>query len=322
MSVPSTDAPSTDAPVTSLDFRQGLSLAATAGSSGPLADLAGTWIGKGFSLISPPGFNPHPPSTGPLPFRLKLNSTVEILEFTPIGAAVPNRGSTGQLDINIFGLRYLQRIADVVTDQPLHIEPGLWLTVPATTVPPAPATVVRQATIPHGNSLLTLGTALTVPSGPQIGVVDSTPTKNPNTPPPLGLPYLAPFVNPPLPPSIKLSFVKNSNLALQQAIAGQKIIKTVVLIISTTTPANSSLTQAGGILNIPFDVSNANATRLDAIFWIETVQQAVVDTQEAFSAQPSPRTLRPRSPQGTVVAEVRVVITHTGTAAALCDLDP
>jgi hypothetical protein len=32
-------------------------------------------------------------------------------------------------------------------------------------------------------------------------------------------------------------------------------------------------TQVGGIVNMPFDVKNANATRLDAVFWIETVQQ-------------------------------------------------
>ena len=69
-------------------------------------------------------------------------------------------------------MRYLQRVADAVTHEPLHIEPGLWLNVPATTVPALPPTVVRQGTIPHGNSLLALGTPLTVPSGPQIDAVN------------------------------------------------------------------------------------------------------------------------------------------------------
>jgi hypothetical protein len=87
-----------------IHFRPGLSLVRVAGSLGPLADLAGTWIGNGFVLISLPDFDPNPPSTGPKPFRLKLNTTVEILEFDQIGADVPNRGSTGQLDISIFGL--------------------------------------------------------------------------------------------------------------------------------------------------------------------------------------------------------------------------
>jgi hypothetical protein len=61
-----------------------------------------------------------------------------------VGGAVPNRGSDGQLDISIFGLSYLQRIADAVTNEALHIEPGFWLNVPPTTVPAGAATVVRQ----------------------------------------------------------------------------------------------------------------------------------------------------------------------------------
>jgi hypothetical protein len=262
-------------------LRPGLTLTDTAGSLGPLADLAGTWIGNGFTLISLPDFDSTPPSTGSKPFRLKLNSTVEILEFEPIGAEVPNRGSTivnssaGQRDINIFGLRYLQRIADSVTRQPLHIEPGLWLNVPRTDVPPLPATVVRQGTIPHGNSLLALGIAppsIPLPGGPQIGVVDSTPTKVPPDTSPFRPGYLDPFINPPLPPGFKLPFVRDLNLALKEAIQGQRIIKTVTLSISTTAPAVGSPDQEGGIVNMPFDIKNAEATRLDAVFWIETVQ--------------------------------------------------
>lgn len=269
MSVPTSPVAQPPAPPRPINFRPGLPLARVAGSLGPLADLAGTWIGNGFTLISLPDFDPHPPSTGPKPFRLKLNTTIEILEFDPIGADVPNRGSTGQLDISIFGLRYLQRVADAVTGQPLHIEPGVWLNVPATTVPELPATVVRQGTIPHGNSLLALGKSLPPsPSGPEINPVDSTPTAS--TPFPPG--YLDPFDNPPLPPGFQLPFVKNLNLALQAAIQEQKIVQTVALPISTVAPANGPADQVGGIVNMPFDVKNANATRLDAIFWIETVQ--------------------------------------------------
>jgi len=32
-----------------------------------------------------------------------------------------------------------------------------------------------------------------------------------------------------------------------------------------------STTPGGGILNIPFVTANANASQLDAVFWIETV---------------------------------------------------
>ena len=235
---------------------------------GPLADLAGTWVGSGFNLISLPDFDSRPPSDGPKAFRLKLNATRETLQFIPIGGPVPNRGSitdigtgTGQPDIHLHGLTYLQRVSDALTNDALHIEPGIWLNVPATTVLPVQtASVVRLGTIPHGDSLLAQGNSLTVAGGPVIAAVDSTPTG------PGILPgYLDPFLNPPLPPGFKLPFVKNPNLALQEAIQGQTITNTVVLIISTN--------PSGGIVNIPFVVHNANATKLDAVFWIETVQQ-------------------------------------------------
>jgi hypothetical protein len=235
---------------------------------GPLIDLAGTWVGGGFNLISLPDFDSHPPSTGPRAFRLKLSATRETLQFIPIGGPVPNRGritdlgtGSGQLDIQLYGLTYLQRVSDAVTNEALHIEPGIWLNVPATNVlPHQPATVVRLATIPHGDSLVAQGNSTNVAGGPIIGAVDSTPTG------PGILPgYLDPFLNPPLPPGFKPPFVKNLNLALQEAIHGQDITNTVVLVISTT--------PSGGIVNIPFIVQNANATSLDAVFWIETVQQ-------------------------------------------------
>jgi hypothetical protein len=276
--------PPTLPPVSNIlsSLRPGLTLTDTAGSLGPLADLAGTWIGNGFTLISLPDFDSKLPSTGRQPFRLKLNSTVEILEFVPIGAEVPNRGSTivnsdaGQRDINIFGLRYLQRIADSVTHQPLHIEPGFWLNVPKTDVPPLPTTVVRQGTIPHGNSLLALGIAPPpLPGGPRIGVVDSTPTRVPPDTTPFGPHYLDPFISPPLPAGFKLPFVKDLNLALKEAIQGQRIAKTVTLPISTDASTVGFPDQnqgGGGIVNMPFDIKNAEATRLDAVFWIETVR--------------------------------------------------
>jgi hypothetical protein len=279
-----------------VNYRPGLPLAALALPDvlGPLADLAGTWVGGGFNLISLPDFDSSPPSDGPKPFRLKLNATLETLQFIPIGGAVPNRGSltafgstTGQPDIELHGLTYLQRVSDVVTKSALHIEPGIWINVPATTLlPVAPPTVVRLGTIPHGDALMAQGAAFTLPGGPQIGTASSTPTQNPPQPTPIPGPYFEPFKNPPLPPGIPLPAVQNPNVVLEAAILGQNIIKTVVLIISTnsvnvTTPANATPPSttisipapSGNIGNIPFVVRNANATRLDAIFWIETVQQ-------------------------------------------------
>jgi hypothetical protein len=124
---------------------------------GLLQDLAGTWKGRGFNLIARPDFHD---STD---LYLQLNQTRETLKFDPIGSSIPNRGF-GQDDIELFGLTYLQQISDAAFDGALHIEPGIWVTQPATDFPPESAPksdqlVARMATIPHGNSVLAEGIA-------------------------------------------------------------------------------------------------------------------------------------------------------------------
>ncbi len=232
------------------NLRASAPVAVNSDQLGPLADLPGTWMGGGFNLIS------LPDKQDGKPFRLKLSATREFLIFDRIGAQVPDRGSA-QNDIFLFGLTYLQRVTDAATNAALHVEPGIWLNVPPTTDPAGPASVVRQGTIPHGDSLLAQGTSLVVKGGPVIVPVSPTPT-GPGVDPA----YLAPFNTTAVPPGFD---IKNPNAAPVAAISGQKIINTVVLSISTV--------PSGGILNIPFVVKNANATKLDAIFWIETVEQ-------------------------------------------------
>ena len=280
-----------------VNTRPGLKLAMLPRKLGLLADLAGTWVGNGFNVISLPNFDSGPPSTGPSTFRLKLNSTVETLQFTPIGGTVPNRGAltaigatTGQPDIALNGLSYFQRVSDLQTNEAMHVEPGFWLNIPPTTVLPVqPAwTLARLGTIPHGDSIMVQGGGFAVQGGPRINDVNALPVKGGTV---LGAPYTDAFLNPPLPPGFKPPFVQNPNLALKEAILGQTIVSTVVLIISTnsvniTTPTPSDPNDpnpagtlidigapSGGIVNIPFVVQNANATQIDAIFWIETVQQ-------------------------------------------------
>jgi len=243
---------------------------------GPLGEFPGTWAGTGFNLIARPDFQ------NKQPFFLEINGTLENLEFTQIGGDIPNRGSE-QDDINLHGVHYLQQVADCVTHGALHIEPGLWIHIPKTKDPKVPEpTVVRQATIPHGDSLLAQSTLITeVAGGPTINPVDSfpftdavipglnQPAKNPVTNPQ----YLAQYSNRTLPaccllPGLDLNaVVKDPTLLLKAAIQGQVITKTVVIVISTVAAAGST-----GILNIPFVVRNANALQMDAIFWIETVQ--------------------------------------------------
>src|SRR5580698_7787062 len=102
------------------------------GSLGLLGQLAGTWKGHGFNLIARPDFHDG------TDLYLQLNHTRETLKFDPIGSAIPNRGF-GQDDIELFGLTYLQQIADAASDGALHIEPGIWVTQPPTSFPPEAA---------------------------------------------------------------------------------------------------------------------------------------------------------------------------------------
>jgi hypothetical protein len=254
---------------------------------GALADLTGTWIGSGFNLISLPDFQHSANGV----FRLKLNATHETLNFTQTGAAIPNRGDS-QDDIAFLGLHYLQLVSDSVENTQLHIETGMWLNLPPTASPHETATVVRLATIPHGDSLVAQSDDLVKigqPGRPQIAPVDSTPftlnqttgaRQNDTNPA-----YLAQFTSTPLPPGIPVGAIANPNLVLtneiqRKANRNQNITKTTVIRVNATpiggingTPIAppSKPNNVGGIVNIPFVNINANANSFSAIFWIETV---------------------------------------------------
>src|SRR6478672_5940586 len=128
---------------------------------GALAALAGTWKGHGFNAI----WRPHHPADQQDRF-LELNKTDETLVFTRINGPIPNRG-LAMADIDMFGLTYMQQISESSTGAGLHIEPGIWATVPHTTDPNEPASVVRMASIPHGTVVLAQGIASVHNGGPQ-----------------------------------------------------------------------------------------------------------------------------------------------------------
>lgn len=241
---------------------------------GLLSEFPGTWVGSGFNLIA------LPDKQNNQIFRLQLNTTIETLEFTPIGGAVPNRGSE-QNDIFLHGVHYLQRVSDATTHAPLHIEPGIWLRVPPTQEPQQAETYVRQSTIPHGDSLIAQSTFFKEASGgPILNHVDASPflikpgvaipglNQVPNPDPVNRLGYTDPYFRTPLPAGLPQGLdpaqvISNPVLLLSEAIRGQDIVKTVVIEVSSAS--------SGGIVNIPFVVKNANAIQLDAIFWVEHV---------------------------------------------------
>jgi hypothetical protein len=255
-------------------YRAGHPFSEVAKNLGLLTEFQGNWRGNGFNITARPFFQSNPP------FFLELNATQETLDFTAISGDIPNRGSV-QPDINLHGLRYLQQVTDAVTNSGIHIEPGLWLRVPATTNPAARESYVRQATVPHGDSLIAQSIyAREVTGFPTIDPVNSTPFKdavipglNTNPVDPITDPtYLAQYIDGKL-PSIGLppgldaaATIKDPTLVLNAQTAGQTITSTVAINVSTVAPA-------GGILNIPFVTKNANAVQMDAIFWVSKVKR-------------------------------------------------
>jgi hypothetical protein len=243
---------------------------------GPLAALAGTWKGTGFNTIWRPHFKEQDRF-------LELNLTTETLEFEAIAGEIPNRGFA-QKDINMFGLHYLQQISDSTLNAGIHLEPGIWATVPATTAPDEPPTVVRMASIPHGTVLLAQGQASVIAGPPVIKPVDIIPFSIgfPETAgsfhdaqlafPELKLSKKSQFRQPSdasTVPAISQAMVKNPNRVLSRHIADQDIVNTVVLRVRAT----NSKPQSIGTANTFFLTENASADKVTATFWIETVKK-------------------------------------------------
>jgi hypothetical protein len=185
-----------------------------------------------------------------------------------------------QPDINMFGVTYLQQIKDANNKAGLHIEPGIWASVPQTENPAEVPTVVRMASIPHGTTLLAQGLATEIGGPPQIPSVDITPfvigTAKKIPFPESDLSKSTTFRSPPADiVGITQAIVDNPNSVLAAAIAGQTIKSTVALEISSD-PATPVV--GGGLANTAFLQGsaaagpNAKAALTTAIFWIETVQ--------------------------------------------------
>jgi hypothetical protein len=261
-------------------------------SLGPLAAFTGTFRGSGFNTIFRPDLGS--PTRLPVPVTgsdnlLELNLTEETLSFSPSLGSVPNRGEV-MPDIFLNGVPYLQVIKDVtVPRQPvgIHFEPGLWMAVPATTHPAGGPTVVRMASIPHGTTIEAQGTSSTVNGKPDIAAVDITPfvIGQPSSKVPFPsqtasnkdtarIPQdLTSFIEA---DTITQAMLTDPNTLLRNHIASQTIPSTTVIVISTD-PAAPLF--GGGTDNIAFllgnsaaSAPNADAVKMQAVFWIETVE--------------------------------------------------
>lgn len=242
---------------------------------GPLADLPGRWTGKGFNAIWRPHF-------GEQDRFLELNTTVDVIEFTEIPGDIPNRGLL-QPDIVMRGLTYLQQVSDAPTNSGLHVEPGVWAVVPATSNPSEPRSVVRMGSIPHGTTILAQGVAIPDVPAPVIQATDLIPF-------PIGKPGLKtsfavaeqtfPELNLSRPSDFRLldadvtqAMVIDPNSVLAAALAGETVVRTTVLDISSLPKP----VLGGGTTNTAFLQGeaagpNAVAAEVDAVFWIEHVK--------------------------------------------------
>ena len=248
-------------------FRAVPDRAALSNELGPLNNLPGRWTGSGFNLIARPDFAQHND------IFLELNLTQETLEFSTIGSPIPNRGSA-QADIFLRGVHYLQQISDSKTGGALHIEPGIWLQIPATTAPHAPESVARLACIPHGDALCAQGNAAVEQGKPSISPANTVPFSVGASTPGPGTPNTFPEYNlstpsqfrtaPNLLGGITQDMVNDPTVALRHALHNQTIVETQTLHITTH--------HGGGVNNIPFVTTNANAVFMEATFWIEKVQ--------------------------------------------------
>jgi hypothetical protein len=265
---------------------------------GGIAGFAGTFKGNGLNTIfRPQDFTASPtplpkPATGPNDNVLEINLTQETLSFSAALGSIPNRGMV-QGDAFLNGIPYLQTINDVSDPAHpvgIHFEPGVWLSVPATTVPHEGATVVRMASIPHGTTIEAQGTAFTVAGGPHIDAVDITPFPIGDPAHPIKFPSqiaadnttfrlpqdLTSFI---AAGTITQGILDNPNSILSTRAAAQDITSTTVIVISTS-PAVPLF--GGGTDNIAFllgdpngTAPNADAIQLSATFWIETVKEQI-----------------------------------------------
>ncbi|MEP7123203.1 MAG: heme-binding protein [Byssovorax sp.] len=247
---------------------------------GPLALLPGVWKGHGLNQI-------WRPFHGSQDRFLELNLTTETLEFTIIPGEIPNRGLL-QPDIVLHGMTYLQQVQDANVKGPngkpagIHIEPGIWVSVPSTTAPSDLPTVARLATIPHGTSIVAQGVATTIAGPPVFPVASITPffINNPLNLRPFpesNLAIPAPgFRSPPADiVGITQAMVDNPNGILAVGIAEKTITSTTALTISTEVRQAPVPSSGGGTSNIAFLAGsvggpNAVAAQVDATFWIET----------------------------------------------------
>ena len=265
---------------------------AEAGSEvlGPLQDLPGTWRnepgleGRGWNMIALPFISPG----SAIDYRILMNQYNEVLKFSFVDKGVPNRGVVRRTDQNltqrIVTLDYEQFIRQIAAeDEPksneagssglaIHHEPGLWLNM--VNFQTNDRNIARLGNIPHGNSVLALGTSEQISGPPNIPSVDVLPigaTRDINSP------YLAPYKHYSDNPFLGIFNVREPHTLLAMA-TPSNVVKTTILSVSTKF-------EQAGIVNIPFIEKHADATEMHSTFWVMETNDTAEDGQPVFIMQ-------------------------------------
>lgn len=275
---------------------------------GPLQQLVGVWTaqGTGWNMIALP-FQNAPAAPAGFKFRVLMNQYSEELRFDFVDDDVPNRGLTRAdaigFDQFVVTLDYQQKIAQVAAEDrpdsgglaglpglPIHHEPGLWLyeknrrsmddQIVGDQVSQVELKVARLASIPHGNSVLALGTAEYFKEMPKIPPISGLPAGRFEDvfSPDYDFkedPYLEPFKH-----YIENPFMGNvvgvpgfpgfspadMNQILRFANDGVDIVQTTVLTVDSTR-------KNAGIRNVPFSVREAEPVSMKSTFWIQELAE-------------------------------------------------
>lgn len=260
-------------------FAEGDVITAEESPFGPLELLIGEWQsfpGHGWNMIALP-FASKPEEH--LDYRLLLNQYNEELSFTELGFPIPNRGidkaddghQSTETDQLVAGLKYYQKVTQIASaDYPksvmagepgevIHEEPGLWLHMTNETTDNLD--IARLGTVPHGDSLLALGSAKVRKGAPIIPNISGLPIGVDDN---LNNRYLAPYKHFQDEPFEEVFDPVFPNQLLKTAIDNNTldIVRTTELSVNTTVAT-------AGIKNIPFIVKQADAAEMQFTFWIE-----------------------------------------------------
>lgn len=258
--------------------------AATRAALGPIEHLIGTWKNVPLPGTSRGGPDaPYSYNVMPLPqdnpaspagYILKNFSYFEEISFSPIAGTAPNRSGSGtQVAHTLF---YEQRVyfaEGPAQNSLVHAENGSWLYLTSkdqllgpygdgqgdmtgnesfgSPPPPAPAPVIKQMSVPHGNSILAAGSFDQGSGMPDIPTGNSTLPSGVDT-----AAYLQQSVGNPQP-----DLTQHPNQVLQQAVAALNPQHWISLSVSSNEAQHN-------ISNIPFEQTYADVTEYWTTIWL------------------------------------------------------